>query len=314
MSSRQHVKIPFAIRPAIQLFHLMNRLGQHKHLYKMIVNVGKKRSPTFFKGYVPSKNDVFVSTLARSGTHWMMQISLQIIYHGQAEYDYIYDMISWPDFFPSGSLALHEPPPPSPSGLRVIKTHLEAVHVPVNDAAKYICVFRDPKEFFVSTYHFFPQTFGFMGFKQPTLEEWYGLFMSNLLPLGSWVEHTASWWALRHKPNILIIPFNKLKADMDGQIDQVAAFLGVDLVAEARTAVIEKASFATMSKLNNKFSPIVGKGSLLDVVRKGAADGGRELLDAERASAMDTYCKRELQRLGSDFPFDEFFNIQRITA
>ncbi|WP_420630103.1 sulfotransferase domain-containing protein [Candidatus Leptofilum sp.] len=265
------------------------------------------RGPTFFKGYVPSKNDVFVATQARSGTNWMMQISLQIIHHGQAEYEYIYDMIPWPDFFLSTSIALDDPQPPSPTGLRVIKTHLEAPFVPVNDAAKYICVIRDPKEFFVSTYHFFPQTLGNLGLQQPTPDEWYELFMSNLVPLGSWLEHTASWWALRHKPNVMIIPFHKLKADMEGHIDQLATFLGVELTAEARTAVIEKSSFAYMRQLNHKLSPIVGGGPVIEIVRKGQADGGRELLDAKRGNALDAYCKQELQRLGSDFPFDEFF-------
>jgi len=48
----------------------------------------------------------------------MMQIALQIAHLGQADYDYVYDLVAWPEFLPGVSISLTETPPPSPTGLR----------------------------------------------------------------------------------------------------------------------------------------------------------------------------------------------------
>ena len=42
------------------------------------------------------------------------------------------------------------------------------------------------------------------------------------------------------------------------------------------------------------------------MIRKGAQGGSAELLDPEAQRRIDTHCRRELERLGSDFPYDEF--------
>ena len=42
----------------------------------------------------------------------------------------------------------------APTGLRVIKTHLEWEQIPYTPDARYICILRDPKDAFVSNYLF----------------------------------------------------------------------------------------------------------------------------------------------------------------
>ena len=237
----------------------------------------------------------------------MMQIALQIAYLGQADYDYIYDIVPWPDFLPGTSIKLTETPPASPTGLRVIKTHLAAQSVPVNDAAKYITIIRDPKEVLVSMYHFAPQAFAFVGFQTGTPEYWVGKFLKNQVPGGSWAEHTASWWALGDRPNVYIVAFNHLKADVNGEIDRISEFLGVELSPEQRQQVIEKSSFDYMKAINHKFSPIIGNTDMPDVIRRGKTGTGSELFSKEQLARVDVFCKSELKRLGSDFPYDQFF-------
>lgn len=307
MSKRQQVQVPLMLRPLLGTMGLMARFGNPHRFHRRIKERQAKRAPTYFEGYTPTANDIFVATAARSGTHWMMQIALQTIFHGEAEYDYIYDMVSWPEYFPSASLGLTEPYPQSPSGQRLIKTHLEAQYVPVKAPAKYISVIRDPKEYAVSTYHFVPQALAFINYRQPSLETWIDLYLQELCPIGSWPAHTASWWSLRERPNVMVIPFNGLKADTEGYIDQIANFLEVELSPEARSKVIEKSSYKYMRTLNDKLSPIVGKTGVVDIVRKGEADGGKATLTAEMREKIDAHSRAELKRLGSDFPYDELF-------
>ena len=305
--SHQHVAIPLAVKPFALLSRSLFRIGKGDWIYRMMGAAMARGEPNFFKGYVPTENDIIVACLARSGTHWMMQIALQIAHLGQAEYDYLYDIVPWPDFLPGASIKLTETPPPSPTGLRVVKTHLTAKSVPVNDAAKYITVIRDPKAVLASMYYFVPQASSFMGYQTGTPEYWVEKFLKKQIPGGGWAEHTASWWALRDKPNVYVISFRELKADVQGEIERIREFLGVELSPEQFQHVIEKSSFDYMKAINHKFSPIIGNTDMLDVVRKGKMNAGNQLFTTEQLDKIDVFCKRELQQLDSDFPYDEMF-------
>jgi len=306
--SHQHVAIPLILKPFAQLSRFLFRIGKGEWIYKLIGRATSMSKVDFFKNYVPTKNDIIVASHSRSGTHWLMQIALQIAHLGQADYDYLYDIVAWPDFLPGASIKLTETPPPSSTGLRVIKTHSPAQFVSVNDAAKYITVIRDPKEVFVSMYHWAPQAFAFIGLRTGTPDYWTEKFLKNQVPGGWWAEHTASWWALRDKPNVYIITFDDLKADPGGEIDRISEFLGVQLSPEQRQQVIKKSSFDHMKAINHKFSPIIGDTDMIDVVRKGETGTGSELFTNEQLARVDEFCKSELKRLGSNFPYDEIFS------
>jgi hypothetical protein len=45
----------------------------------------------------PTASDVIVATYAKRGTNWALQIAPQIAYYGEAEYDFIHDLVAWPD-------------------------------------------------------------------------------------------------------------------------------------------------------------------------------------------------------------------------
>ncbi len=309
--SHQHVPIPLAMKPVAQFSRFLFRIGRGDWVYKLLgglVSMGERiGAADVFKGYVPTKNDVIIACNSRSGTHWMMQIALQTAHLGQADYDYIYDVVAWPDFLPSVAIALTETPPPSPTGLRVIKTHAPAKSVPFNDAARYITVIRDPKEVLVSMYHWAPQAFAFLGLQSRTPEYWVEKFLKGQVPGGWWAAHTAGWWALRDKPNVHIVSYNDLKADASGEIDRVSEFLGVELSPEQRQQVIKKSSFDYMKAINHKFSPIIGDTDRIDIVRKAKLGESSELFTTAQLASVDAFCKRELQRLGSDFPYDAMF-------
>jgi hypothetical protein len=109
-----------------------------------------------FEGYQPSARDVFVCTYPKSGTNWAIQIAYQIAQRGRGEYKHIHDVVPWPDAFRAKTAQLSDDSssPANPTGLRVIKTHLGSDFVPYSPEAKYIIVVRDPKDTFVSNYHF----------------------------------------------------------------------------------------------------------------------------------------------------------------
>jgi hypothetical protein len=280
---------------------------------------GPKGFPAVFRDYTPDAHDVFVSTFAKSGTNWMMQLSHQIVFHGEGEYEHIHDVIPWPDMQGKMQqktlLSLDDKlvQQASPENLRVIKTHLPAFHVPYDEKAHYLVVVRDPKEVFVSSYYFGMSSFGPL---MPTVEVWFDLFLTDYFPLGfggSWAEHTASYWALKNKPGVLILSFTEMKKDLPDAAQQVTDCLGLSLSASEMEQVIEKSSFPYMSNLEHKFVP-VPKGTLpwgegFKMMREGKIGNSGELISLEQQMRIDEYCQNELKRLGSDFPYGDFFQI-----
>ncbi len=87
-----------------------------------------------FGDYQPNAHDVFACVYFKSGTNWLMQIIVQVIHQGAAEFEHVHDLVPWPDCpdrrytVPLSDEAAWKK---SPTGLRVIKTHLEFAKVPV---------------------------------------------------------------------------------------------------------------------------------------------------------------------------------------
>lgn len=267
-----------------------------------------------FRGYVPGPQDVFVATYPKSGTNWMLQIVHQLAHHGAGEFAHIHDVVPWPEtqvlprVFHDYAVPLERADAwqDAPERLRAIKTHLNWEFLPESDVARYIMVIRDPKDVFVSSYHFFRD--GVLGPAMPSVRTWYELFLRGRTLAGSWAVNAASCWARRERPNVLLLSFASMKRDLPGTVRRVASFLGLSVPETVLASVCEQASFAHMRRIDAKFR--IGKvfpwrepGSML---RKGAQGGSSELLTLEQQRRMDETFVAELRHLGSSLPYDEF--------
>jgi hypothetical protein len=262
-----------------------------------------------FGDYRPTAHDVIVCSYFKAGTTWTLQIATQIAFRGQAEFDNIHHAVPWPDV-PMPPLArlmipLADPSPArlSPTGLRVIKTHLAKAHVPFTRAARYIAVTRDPKDCAVSGYRFLQALA--LGPLMPTVEHWVEFGLSPRFP-DPWAAHVAAWWAARHEPNVLFITYEELKNDHAGMVRKIAQFMGVDLTPSEHAAVVEQSTFAAMKAAEGRFEPgrVVPWGQDRAMMRRGASGESGELLTPELQRRIDDHCRAELKRLGCDFPYD----------
>lgn len=202
----------------------------------------------------------------------------------------------------------------APTGLRVIKTHMPLDGLPCSPAARYVCVVRDPKDVFVSSYHF--ARAAFMGPLMPTVDAWLAAYLSADAPGGSWARHLASAWRLRERANVLFLTYERMHSDLPAAVDGIAAFMGVELSASERSVVIERSSFADMKKIGHKFDPpgapwSHGRGAM---IRRGERGASRELLTAQQQRRIDDHWRAELTRLGCDFAYDAAFNSAQSPA
>ena len=144
-----------------------------------------------------------------------------------------------------------------------------------------------------------------------SLEQWLDMFLSDEFPSGPWPDHAAGYWALRDRPNVLVMPFADMKADLPAMVRTVAQTMRVELTAEQHAKVVERSSFAFMKANDHKFAPprmLFTKGRAT-MVRSGKTGATDELLSREQQARIDAYCMERLAALGSDLPYEDLFEV-----
>ena len=119
-------------------------------------------------------------------------------------------------------------------------------------------------------------------------------------PFWSFWENTQSWWALRDLPNVKLIHFANLKADLEGQMREIADFLEIDVPAAKWPAIVEHCTFDYMKANAGLFAPLGGMpwlGGADTFINKGVNGRWRDVLTAADAAAYEAMA---LDRLGPD--------------
>jgi hypothetical protein len=153
---------------------------------------------------------------------------------------------------------------------------------------------------------------GPLSFTNMSVESFLETFLSDQFFMGgSWAVVTATYWAQRDKPNVLVCSFKDMRRDLTGTVNRVAAFLGVDGSPEMLQRVVEQSSFDYMKTIDDKFSTgkFLSLRAAAPMMRKGTEGSSSELITPAQQRRIDEYFMSELRRLGSDFPYEEFCRV-----
>lgn len=112
------------------------------------------------------------------------------------------------------------------TGPRLIKTHLPFSLLPRRtrdgcDIPKIIYIMRNPKDAFISYYHFGLAALGW----RATKEELAKLFMGGPILYGPYWKNVLGYWNLRQSSNILILRYEDMLKDLRAVIGRTCEFL-----------------------------------------------------------------------------------------
>ncbi|MFM9939832.1 MAG: sulfotransferase domain-containing protein [Hyphomicrobiaceae bacterium] len=257
-------------------------------------------------GFQPRQGDIVIATYPKSGTTWMQQI-VSLLIHQSAVPRTLPHQAAWLEMrhlttHAQALAAIEEEPSP-----RSIKCHMPFDGIPVFDAIKYIHVARDGRDACMS-YHnhclaFTPAALARQdaaGLADPWLgrpapraspdprkfyRDWMGQGSMpgepDGLPFLSYFNFERTYWEARHRPNMLLVHYNDLKADLDGEMRRVAAFLGFDVTPTLWPSLVEAASFEAMKAAGNVLLPHAGhiwEGGADRFLHKGTNNRWRDVL------------------------------------
>jgi aryl sulfotransferase len=269
---------------------------------------------TVWNDFTFRDDDIVIGTYAKSGTTWTQQIVGQMLFGGVPRLP-VHELSPWVDMriMPRAEML---------AGLaaqkhrRFMKTHLPLDALVVSPRAKYLYIVRDGRDVVWSLYNHFARatdefyrvindTPGRVGppVSRPP-EDIRRYFLEWLdgdgYPLWSFWENVRTWWAARHQPNLKLVHFADLKADLAGQMRTIADFLEIKVAPSRWQGVVDLCTFQAMKANADQAAPLGGvlwDGGATTFINKGTNGRWRDVLtvaDSERYEAIAR------QQLGDD--------------
>lgn len=269
---------------------------------------------TIWDAFAFRDGDIVIGTYAKSGTTWTQQIVGQLLSNGDPDLA-VAEMSPWLDLrVPSAAEKLGALE--AQAHRRFLKTHLPVDALVYSPRARYLYIGRDGRDVAWSLfnhharanplwYQVLNDTPGRVGPPiEPPPDDVRRYFLEWLerdgQPFWPFWENVRSWWAIRSLPNLMMLHFDALKADLPGQIRRIAAFLDIPIDEARFPAILEHCSFAWMKANATRSVPLGGafwEGGAETFVHKGTNGRWRDVLTAEDVARYEA---RALQELGAD--------------
>lgn len=231
-------------------------------------------------GFAPRSGDIIISTPPKCGTTWTQMICALLIFQTAKLERKLSDYTPWLDMAVQPIeevLGVYQ----GQTHRRFIKTHTPLDGIPYFDEATYLFVARDPRDAFMSMGNHQRNTSPEMiealtqalerrgaslppppsGDVRSRFRDW--ISASGVPEAGKPAElnvlhHAETFWAFRDLPNIHLLHYADLKADLDGEMRRLSGALGIP-VDEARwPGLVAAASFEHMRENADALAPTSG--------------------------------------------------------
>jgi hypothetical protein len=196
---------------------------------------------------------------------------------------------------------------------RFIKTHTPLDGLPWDDRVTYICIGRDPRDVALSWDHHTTNenkaallaarrdAVGLDDIKEvlarPTppfkgsLLERFWAWVDDAAPpavegvsLRRTLYHLSSFWAVKDRPNVVLVRYEDLETDLEGQMRSLADRLGIPVPTGRWPDLVKAATFECMRERADQLVPLSTHGlwkSNRQFFHRGTSGQWRQLLDSE---------------------------------
>lgn len=259
-----------------------------------------------WKGFESRPGDVFVCTPPKCGTTWTQVIVGNLFWPDGDWPCPIMHLSPWieAEFMPIEAVldSLQKQ-----THRRVIKSHTAADGVPWFDDAKYVVVVRDGRDAFMSLCNHMDRMkmtemldaraaeAGLPGL--PKFDgDVHGFFAEWVADDDHFFHIVASYWERRHQPNLLLVHYADLKADLRGEIARIAEFLGTEVTPAQLDAITNRCSFEYMrdhTEMTGDFE-MGFEGGNKGFIFKGTNGRWRDVLTRDELDAYDRKASEHL--------------------
>lgn len=263
------------------------------------------------------EGDIVISSRSKTGTTWVQMICALLIFRIPGLPAPLGQLSPWLDHLITPGDEVYARLA-GQDHRRFIKTHTPLDGIPLDPRATHIVTARHPLDMAVSLYHqgdnidraWVRQLTGQSEPAGPALarkplRDWLLDWINDADPrekmdsLPGVMWHLADAWARRSEPNVLLVHYDDLSADLEGQMRRLAGELEIEAVSEEIwPGLVKAATFEHMRADADRFVPERGiLKSNAGFFRRGASGAGREVLSDEDIAH---YRKRVAQMASPD--------------
>jgi aryl sulfotransferase len=259
--------------------------------------------------YQPRDDDIIIGTYSKCGTTWMQRIIGMLIFRSAAPRA-IPELSPWLEFRLRGPVEPMLAAAEAQVHRRFFKTHLPLDALPIYEGVKFIHVARDGRDAALSFHNhlmnFTPalrQRLDDVSLADPKFGDVYPPIQSDPTefftdwitsggdqgdPGASFFHVENTYWRARSDPNMLLVHYDDLKHDRDGEMRRIAAYLEIEIPESLWPDLIEAAGFNAMKANGEKLLPHAQhtwSGGASTFLNKGISGQWQNALSANALSA-----------------------------
>jgi aryl sulfotransferase len=258
-------------------------------------------------------DDIVVATWAKSGTTLTQQMVSELVSNGgEGEADLhaspwvdVRFMMPLTDMIAMLDAQMHR---------RFLKTHLSFDATPFSPRLKYVFIGRDARDVLWSAYShcmsFTPLAWQAINAAEGPWPKWTAPGLDVRDYYLQWLEtdttpgfhdlsfwsHIQSWWDQRRAPNVLLLHYANLIADLPGELRRLAAFLDIDIDEDRFPAMVAHCGIDHMRAQGaaNPMMEAFFESGAASFFNKGVNGRWRDVLSADEAARCDAVAAARL--------------------